>query len=578
MSGSAPSTPSAGLTGVHASLANMLESGLDVLTPPETPRSTSVEDSDEPFADTTPRSVFATAKYFRVVAAAGLHVTADDDPASRPAGKLAQGEVVEVLQTRNWSRDDGEAVQPRYRVAKGWVSAFDDAGFATLERMQVAMQEVRSRTWSEQKSRPMPPRGDSVKRSTLSTVDDEPLPSQSDSGSDALPGRSQELASERTASTAVDLDSRGPPMLLGEWDSASAPCYAVPVPPPGGLTAPSPVQVRAFVGLTSRRCGLLHPGEVIQVIETRMVNEATRLRFRGGWVTLFDRPRTNSGGGGSAAAGRQPLLQWTRKPPTKIGSFRDPQLLATLADKIRQERLAAQQRKRQEREELATAVLADGVNSGGQSKPEHEKSRSATAGRPLSGDATARPNITPMVLTGVEPERLGEALQFGNMLTGGGEGSDGQRTPGSARSAAREVLAKLYAGEGGPVDVRGIGAPRTPSSTTTGAPAFRSYTFHVVERASSGRPIAIFTQRYSGAKSIHEEMLGIGIDLKGCEFPVRFWFVFGAFAMIIEAHGLDILLAWHIAYKVGTTLIRSCVFGVPPDCCAVLSGGSSAAR
>ena len=93
------------------------------------------------------------------------------------------------------------------------------------------------------------------------------------------------------------------------------------------------VQVRAFAGLTSRRCGILHPGEVIQIIETQMVNGVTRARFRGGWVTLVPgKPRTDSGSS-STAVSRQPLLEWTRAKPTKLSSFRDQVLLSTLADR-----------------------------------------------------------------------------------------------------------------------------------------------------------------------------------------------------------------------------------------------------
>jgi hypothetical protein len=505
--------PKTGLTGVHASFANLLESGLEALTP-QTPRS--ADATDEPFAD-TPRSVFSTAKYFRVLAADGLDATVADDPASDPAGKLAYGEVVEVLQVRNWSPEDGGAVEPRFRVKRGWVSAFDDAGNQNLERMQVAMQEVRSRTWSEQKSRPMPRRGRSGTQPspTLSTVIDETQRSASLSELDSDVLHDQTPRSpDGTSPGAVDLESRGPPMLMGYWDVASAPCYAVPVPPPGSLISPTPVQVRAFEGLTARRCGILHPGEVIQVIETRMVNGFTRARFRGGWVTLLDKPRASRGTGSSAAATRKPLLEWTRLQPTKISSFRDPQLLATLADRVRQERLAAQQRKRQVHQELATAVLADGA--GNQSKAGTE--RSHATGRPLSGDATARPNMPPMFLTGVEPEQIGEALQLGNKMISMGE----QAEPGSVAHSSRQMLPQRYAGKGGPVDIRMIRAPRTSRSATTGAPAFRSYTFHVVERGgATGRSIATFTQRYSRAKAVHDDMVGMGIDLHGCDFPVR---------------------------------------------------------
>jgi hypothetical protein len=124
--------------------------------------------------------------------------------------------------------------------------------------------------------------------------------------------------------------------------------------------------------------------------------------------------------------------------------------------------------------------------------------------------------MPPMVLTGVEPEQIAEALQLGNKMTN----ADEQGGSGGEQSSSRQILAELYAGKGGPVDIRMIGAPRTPRSATTGAPAFRCYTFHVVERASNGRSIATFTQRYSRAKTVHEEMQAMGIDLRGCEFPV----------------------------------------------------------
>lgn len=496
-----------GLTRVHASFADLLESGLEALTP-TTPRT--ADDPDEPFAD-SPRSVFSTAKYCRVVAHGGLHATLDDDPASETVGKLAHGEVVDVLQVRNWSPENGGATVPRFRLKKGWVSAFDDTGKPNLERMQVAMQEVRSRTWSEQKSRPTYRRGRSGPSPTLSAVsDDDTLRSSSlvelDSNSlpDVSPG-----TSDGTSPDAIDLDGRGPPMLMGEWDAASAPCYAVPVPPPGNLQSPVPVQVRAFAGLTSRRCGILHPGEVIQVIETRMVDGATRARFRGGWVTLLDKPRVDKGSG--TAVTREPLLEWTRVPATKISSFRDSQLLESLASRVRQERLAEQQRKRQAHQELATAVLADG--GGNQTRAETEMHSS---GRPLSGDATTKPDRPPIILTGLEPEQIGEALERGNTMMN----TDEHNEPGGEQSSSRQMLAELYAGKGGPVDIRMIGAPRTPRSATSGAPAFRSFTFHVVERASNGRSIATFTQRYSRAKTVHEEMQAMGIDLRGCEFPV----------------------------------------------------------
>lgn len=510
----ASTTQAAGLTGVHASFTNLLESGLEVLTP-QTPRSA---DDPEPFAG-TPRSVFSTAKYFRVVALDGLHVTIEDDPASKSAGQLTHGEVVEVLQARNWSPEDGGAVQPRYRVKNGWVSAFDDAGTATLERMQVAMQEVRSRTWSEQKSQPMHRRRRNGLNSSLFTVVDKVHQSSSlEETESKLLRKSSPGSLDSRPPAAREFESHGPPMLMGEWDAASAPCYAVPVPPPGSLNSPATVQVRAFAGLTSRRCGILHPGEVIRIIETRMVSGVTRARFRGGWVSLLAKSCADSDRGDGASVTREPLLEWTRIQPTKISSFRDPQLLATLADRVRQERLDAQQRKRQEHKELATAVLADGAVS--RSKGGSE-GRPHGTGRPLSGDVTVQPKVAPIMLTGIEPERIGEALQLGSAMMN----NDDQNAAGNERSDSRQILAQLYAGEGGPVDIRVIGAPRTPRSATTGAPAFRSYTFHVVERASTGRSIATFTQRYSRAKAIHEEMLGMGIDLQDCEFPVSIFCV-----------------------------------------------------
>ena len=435
----------AGLIGVQASFASMLESGLGNAF--KSPTAADAAAHDEPFADATPRSVFATAKYFRVVAPQGLTVVAGEDPASDRTGQLAHGEVVEVLQVFNWEPAAGGAVEPRYRVAKGWVSAFDDAGTATLERMQVSMQEVRSRTWSEQKSsRPQLRRGASMPASSLSTVADENAHRSSSLGGDSddggsLSGRSRTSsavsAGEGASPSSLDMAARGPPMLMGEWDGASAPCYAVPVPPPGSLAAPATVQVRAFVGLTSRRCGVLSPGEVVQVVETQMVSGATRLRFRGGWVTLLDKPRSNGGGT------PPPLMEWTRKPPTKIASFRDPELLVTLADKVRQERAADQLRKRREREELATAALAAGA--GAKTEEDERATPTPSAGRPLSGRSESMPNmVSPMVLTGLEPEDLSEALNRGNQLLGNGNGNGQQNATSPSSGANHLVLAKLY--------------------------------------------------------------------------------------------------------------------------------------
>lgn len=90
-------------------------------------------------------------KHARVVAAAGVHVTVDADPASTPTGTLAQGEVVQVLQTRDWPLDNnGTVVQrQRYHVVKGdikgWVSEFNDTGIIRgLERMEVGMAQKTS--------------------------------------------------------------------------------------------------------------------------------------------------------------------------------------------------------------------------------------------------------------------------------------------------------------------------------------------------------------------------------------------------------------------------------------------------
>ena len=443
-----------GLAGVHRSLDNLLSTGLEAFSPEPSPTAARAHE-DEPFGDelATPRSVFASAKYFRVVAP-GLALTEEADPSSEAAGELAAGEVLEVLQTLTWEDPGGLATRSRMRVARGWVSAFDDAGTPTLERMQVAMQEVRSRSWSEQKSRPQPAAGGAgplarAASASASASDDE----AGDAGADAA------SAAPSGQGAAADLVAPGPPMLLGEWDPASAPSYAVP-------PDVEKVQVRAFVGLTSRRCGVLHAGEVVQAIETQTNGGATRLRFRGGWVTLLE-PR---GDGGFVST-----MEWTRDPPTKLSAFRDAELLATLAENGRQERAAAQLRKRQEREELARGYT-DGAGAPGRQ----------------AGQAVA-----PLVITGLEPEELSAAI------------------------AARTVqpgLAKLYSGEGGAVDVREIGHPRTPRSATTGAPAYRSYTFQVFDR-TSGVPIARFSQRYSTAKAIHDEMKAIGMDMAGCVSP-----------------------------------------------------------
>ena len=441
-----------GLAGVHRSLDNLLSTGLEAFSPEPSPTAARARE-DEPFGDelATPRSVFASAKYFRVVAP-GLALTEEADPSSEAAGELAAGEVLEVLQTLTWEDPDGLATRSRMRVARGWVSAFDDAGTPTLERMQVAMQEVRSRSWSEQKSRPQPAAGGAgplARAASASASDDE----AGDAGADAASAATSEQGA------AADLVAPGPPMLLGEWDPASAPSYAVP-------PDVEKVQVRAFVGLTSRRCGVLHAGEVVQAIETQTNGGATRLRFRGGWVTLLE-PR---GDGGFVST-----MEWTRDPPTKLSALRDAELLATLAENGRQERAAAQLRKRQEREELARGYT-DGAGAPGRE----------------AGEAVA-----PLVITGLEPEELSAAI------------------------AARTVqpgLAKLYSGEGGAVDVREIGHPRTPRSATTGAPAYRSYTFQVFDR-TSGVPIARFSQRYSTAKAIHDEMKAIGMGMAGCVFP-----------------------------------------------------------
>ena len=142
------------------------------------------------------------------------------------------------------------------------------------------------------------------------------------------------------------------------------------------------------------------------------------------FLVVPDKPRADSGSG-STAVSRQPLLEWTRAKPTKLSSFRDQALLSTLADRVRQERLAAQQRKRLVHQELATAVLADGA--GNQSKD----------GRPLSGDAAVKPDVAPMVITGLEPEDIGEALQLGHKMIN----NDDQNASGIAQSASRQMHA-----------------------------------------------------------------------------------------------------------------------------------------
>ena len=73
-----------------------------------------------------------------------------------------------------------------------------------------------------------------------------------------------------------------------------------------------------------------------------------------------------------------------------------------------------------------------------------------------------------MVITGLEPEDIGEALPLGHKMIN----NDDQNAAGSAQSASRQMHAQLYAGEGGPVDVRMIGAPRTPRSATPERPRF----------------------------------------------------------------------------------------------------------
>jgi hypothetical protein len=224
--------------------------------------------------------------------------------------------VAEVLQSQHWGEADDAIV--RFRLAQGWVSLHDAAGAMQLERVTLSTTGSRSRSWSQAASL-LQERG--WMRRVAVPVEDEPHEA----------GVGHDGASWQQ-------------MLTGEWLPAKAPCYRVP-------PHTSWMQVRAFIGVNSRRVGQLRTGEVIRVAETQMTAAGvSRMRFgptaaqlskeavalghrsNGFWVTLRD-------------AEGQALLLWTRASPTRLQELQDPELQASLYDKLREQRAEAEQRR-----------------------------------------------------------------------------------------------------------------------------------------------------------------------------------------------------------------------------------------
>jgi hypothetical protein len=135
----------------------------------------------------------------------------------------------------------------------------------------------------------------------------------------------------------------------------------------------------------------------------------------------------------------------------------------------------------------------------------------------------------------------------------GGGGGGGEGEGGGGGEGQLMALARLYAGEGGPVSVRIVTAARTPRSLSTvracvracvrarssrarsqrarsqrsrrrrllvtssraqGESAYRTYVFQVLDRRS-GVPFAVFNCRYSEVKRLHWDQLpahGLGVS------------------------------------------------------------------
>jgi hypothetical protein len=222
---------------------------------------------------------------YTVVEAKGVLVRAGMEMDSRPVGKLKVGEQVKALK-----QQANKAGVTRIRIAgrlPGWLSITAGNG-AVLLKKQSAGNDADTESESEEEStdaESTDAESSEAESSEADTSDDD----QRQNNPGKAPGAAAKHQQRKLAAAAAVAVSRKPVTALRRQPPAAPKAVAKVVP--GVFEVVCPTLVRAGFAMDSKQVGQLKKGEVVKVLESKLLptQQVTRIRFTGrvnGWASM----------------------------------------------------------------------------------------------------------------------------------------------------------------------------------------------------------------------------------------------------------------------------------------------------